>query len=150
VINWNDARLGNMLFEDGELRAMLDWELIELGPPEVDLGWLLWHDRFMADCFGTAVAGRPVPALPGAPDVATASDWYRAASGHEPRDLPWYLMFAAYRMGVYMMRHGKGLIATGQAAPDSGVDADNVGTQELARMLDRSAAERASAERGVG
>jgi aminoglycoside phosphotransferase (APT) family kinase protein len=137
VINWNDARLGNMLFEDMTLRALLDWELIELGPPEVDLAWFLWHDRFMAECFGSEMAGKPVSPLPGAPDLDTGSEWYAAASGHRPRDMAWFEMFAAYRMGVYLMRHGKGLIATGKAAPDSGVDHVNAASTELVRMLER-------------
>jgi aminoglycoside phosphotransferase (APT) family kinase protein len=140
VINWNDARLGNMLFDQGQLTATLDWELIELGPPEVDLGWFIWHDRFMVECFGAAMAGGPVAPLPGAPDRETACAWYAAASGHEPRDMPWYEMLAAYRMGVYMMRHGKGLIATGQAEPDSGVDVDNVASREIEKMLAEQAA----------
>jgi hypothetical protein len=49
--------------------------------------------------------------------------------------MAWYEMFAAYRMGVYMMRHGKGLITTGQAAADSGIDHVNVASCELGRML---------------
>jgi aminoglycoside phosphotransferase (APT) family kinase protein len=137
VINWNDARLGNMLFEGTTLRAMLDWELIELGPPEVDLAWFLWHDRFMAESFGSEVAGRPVAQLPGAPTLEQGAAWYAEASGHEPRDMAWFEMFAAYRMGVYLMRHGKGLIATGKAAPDSGVDHVNSASVELGRMLAR-------------
>jgi aminoglycoside phosphotransferase (APT) family kinase protein len=137
VINWNDARLGNMLFEDMSLRALLDWELIELGPPEVDLAWFLWHDRFMAESFGTEVAGQPVAPLPGAPDLATGAAWYAETSGYVPHDMEWFEMFAAYRMGVYLMRHGKGLIATGKAAPDSGVDHVNSASAELERMLAR-------------
>jgi hypothetical protein len=89
----------------------------------------------MADCFGTEMAGRPVPRLPGAPDIEQGAAWYAETSGHQPRDMAWYEMFAAYRMGVYMMRHGKGLITTGQAAPDSGVDHVNVASCELGRML---------------
>lgn len=135
VVNWNDARLGNMLFDGFELRALLDWELIEIGPPEVDLAWFLWHDRFMADCLGTEIAGHPVAKLPGAPTTAEGIEWYSSVSGHQPRDMEWYEMFAAYRMGVYLMRHGKGLIATGQAEPDSGVDHVNVASLELGRML---------------
>jgi aminoglycoside phosphotransferase (APT) family kinase protein len=138
VVNWNDARLGNMLFEDCTLRALLDWELIEIGPPEIDLAWFLWHDRFMSRAFGSDFAGRTVDPLPGAPSAREATDWYANASGHEPRNLEWFEMFAAYRMGVYLMRHGKGLIATGKAPPDSTVDHHNSASTELERMLDEA------------
>lgn len=138
LVNWNDGRLGNMLFEDGTLRALLDWELIELGPPEVDLAWFLWHDRFMSRSLGTQIAGRPVDPLPGAPTRAEAVEWYTAAAGQPTRDLSWYEMFAAYRMGVYLMRHGKGLIATGKAAPGSRVDHETPASADLERMLDEA------------
>ena len=42
-----DYRLGNMIFgPDGELRAVLDWELATLGDTLADVGWLLssWLD----------------------------------------------------------------------------------------------------------
>ncbi|MEM1231937.1 MAG: phosphotransferase family protein [Pseudomonadota bacterium] len=36
-----DYRLGNMLVADGDIRAVLDWELCTLGDPLADLGYLL-------------------------------------------------------------------------------------------------------------
>ena len=43
---WGDARLGNLVIDD-ELRpaAVLDWEMAVVGPPELDLGWVLFLDR---------------------------------------------------------------------------------------------------------
>lgn len=35
-----DFRVGNVLFDEGGLRAVLDWELCKLGDPVEDLGWL--------------------------------------------------------------------------------------------------------------
>jgi aminoglycoside phosphotransferase (APT) family kinase protein len=35
-VNWGDARAANLLFDNGEVRAVLDWEGACLGDPEVD------------------------------------------------------------------------------------------------------------------
>lgn len=40
-----DLRFGNLLYEDGRLTALLDWEMTHLGDPVEDLGWVyrrLW------------------------------------------------------------------------------------------------------------
>lgn len=136
VLNWNDGRLGNMLFHQQRLTGLLDWELVTAGPPEIDLAWCLWHDRFSAECLASAIAGRRVAQLDGAPDLDQGAAWYAAASEHQPSDLDWYAAWSAFRMAVYLMRHGKGLIAAGQAPADSGIDRVNIASIELARMLE--------------
>jgi aminoglycoside phosphotransferase (APT) family kinase protein len=35
-----DYRIGNVVFDDTGLRAILDWELVHVGDPTEDLGWL--------------------------------------------------------------------------------------------------------------
>jgi aminoglycoside phosphotransferase (APT) family kinase protein len=35
-----DYRIGNVLFDERGVRAILDWELAHLGDPAEDLGWL--------------------------------------------------------------------------------------------------------------
>ena len=39
VLCHGDLRLGNLIVEGGELRAVIDWELAHLGHPAEDLGW---------------------------------------------------------------------------------------------------------------
>lgn len=42
-----DARVGNFLAaRDGEIRAMLDWEMAHLGDPWEDIGWSMHFDRY--------------------------------------------------------------------------------------------------------
>lgn len=136
VLTWNDGRLGNMLFHELRLTGLLDWELVTVGPPELDLAWLVWHDRFSAECLASAMAGRPVAPLEGAPTLEEAASWYEAVSNQAPRALGWFETWAAFRMAVYLMRHGKGMIGAGQAPLESRVDAVNIASIELARMLD--------------
>ncbi len=135
VLTWNDGRLGNMLFDGHRLTALLDWELVTVGPRELDLSWFLWHDLFSAEGLGSLIARRAVSQMSGSPTVAEGAAWYSAASGHEPEDLEWYLAWAAFRMAVYLMRHGRGLIESGLAAPDSGVDRVNPASVDLANRL---------------
>lgn len=135
VLDWNDARLGNMLFDGVELTGLLDWELVTVGPPEVDLVWFLWHDRFMSEALGTLIAGAPCPRLAGSPTTEEGAAWYRDASGYEPRDLEWFEVWCAYRMATYLMRHGKGMILQGMVPPESRADHVNMASCMLARML---------------
>ena len=135
VLTWNDGRLGNMLFDRCRLTGLLDWELVTVGPPELDLAWLLWHDRFSAECLASAVAGRRVSQLEGAPTLAEGARRYEEVTAHSPKQLGWYEAWAAFRMAVYLMRHGKGMVAAGLAPPDGRADHVNIASVELARML---------------
>ena len=72
-IVWGDAKLSNILFEDGEARALLDWELATVGPAEDDLAHWLWLDHHSAMGAGT---GR----LPGLPDRQQTAGLVRRAT----------------------------------------------------------------------
>ena len=49
MLNWGDARIGNMLYVDFEPVAVLDWEMATVGPREVDLAWMIFLDTFFDD-----------------------------------------------------------------------------------------------------
>jgi aminoglycoside phosphotransferase (APT) family kinase protein len=132
VLNWGDARIGNILWRDFEPAAVLDWEMAALGPAEVDVAWIVWLHRFFQD-----LAERY--GMPGLPDllrrdaVATA---YEARAGRPVRDLEWYEVFAALRHAVITVRTMGRSIAFGQSpAPD---DPDDIVTFRplLEAMLD--------------
>lgn len=36
---WGDSRIGNQLFVDGRVTAVLDWEMLHIGDPVQDLAW---------------------------------------------------------------------------------------------------------------
>jgi aminoglycoside phosphotransferase (APT) family kinase protein len=96
ALSWGDSRIGNVMYRDFTPVAVLDWEMVGLGPPEVDLGWLIYAHRafqVMATTWG----------LPGMPDFLRPDDAaaaYEKASGHAPRDLDWYIAYAAVQWGV--------------------------------------------------
>jgi aminoglycoside phosphotransferase (APT) family kinase protein len=97
---WGDARIGNVLWHDFAPVAVLDWECAAVAPREFDLGWLIFFHRYFQDYAEQA----NVPGMPGflrRDDVAEA---YAAASGHEPRNLDWYLAYAALRQALVSIR----------------------------------------------
>jgi aminoglycoside phosphotransferase (APT) family kinase protein len=132
VINWGDARIGNMLFRGFEPVAVLDWEMAVLGPREVDLGWFLFLHVFFEDLAHQF-------ALPGLPDFLRTDDvtrTYERRSGHRVRDLPFYEAYAALRHAIIMARVHARRVHFGEAEwpadPDEVIPHRGV----LARMLD--------------
>lgn len=100
VISWGDGRIGNMMYRDFEPVAALDWEMAALGPRELDLAWTIFIHRFFQDLAEQY-------SLPGMPrylhrDDVTAT--YESMTGYTPRDMDWFLMYAALRHGIVMTR----------------------------------------------
>jgi aminoglycoside phosphotransferase (APT) family kinase protein len=100
-----DYRLDNCLVgHDGEIRAVLDWELCTLGDPLADLGLLLvyWGDA------GDQIVplGDSATALEGFPTRAELVARYAAAAGRDLGDLNYYVAFGYWKLacileGVY-------------------------------------------------
>ena len=115
VISWGDARIGNMMFRDFEPVAVLDWEMVAVGPREIDIGWMVYLHRFLDDI--AIQAG-----LPGMPDFMRLDDVaaaYARHSGHTPRDLDFYTMYAALRHAIVMSRVARRQVLFGEIAmPD--------------------------------
>lgn len=87
-----DFRLGNLLVAPDGLRAVLDWELVHLGDPVEDLGWLCvraWR-------FGAAA---PVAGLGTREELLEA---YAQAGGVrvDPAVLRWWEVYGTLRWGV--------------------------------------------------
>ena len=101
-----DYRLGNvMLGPDGELRAVLDWELATLGDTLADIGWLLSYWTEPGER-GRPPADAPTVA-PGFPTRETVAGWYADATGRDLSDLPFYVAFARWRLACI----GEGVLA---------------------------------------
>ena len=110
VISWGDARIGNMLYRDFEPVAVLDWEMVGLGPREIDLGWMVYLHRFLDDI--ALQAGLPgMPQFMRLDDVAAT---YEARSGHTPRHLDFFTMYAALRHAIVMSRVARRQVLFGE------------------------------------
>lgn len=126
VLSWADAKLGNCVFGDhGRLAGALDWEQATLASPVDDLAWWLMLDESLCTGYG-------VPRLAGLPSrEETVTHWERA-SGHSARHLPYYDVFAAWRMAYVMARIGTVFMERGWVPRESDMDIRNGGATLLA------------------
>ena len=134
ALSWGDGRIGNMMFRDNEVVAVLDWEMAAVAPPEVDLGWMCYLHLFFQDLAVQLGA-------PGLPDMFRPTDvraTYAEAAGHEPGDLTWHIAYAAMRHGVIMRRVTERSIFFGEAAAPADIDDLIIHRATLAGMLDGS------------
>ncbi|HEY8545201.1 MAG TPA: phosphotransferase family protein [Acidimicrobiales bacterium] len=100
VLSWGDARIGNMMYRDFEPVAVFDWEMAALAPRELDLAWFVFLHRFLDDIAVELGMG----GIPGFLDRDEVAHQYAERTGHEPRDLDWFLTYAAVRHGSIMIR----------------------------------------------
>lgn len=94
ALSWGDARIGNMLFDDFTCAAVLDWEMLSLGGPLVDLGYFIFMERTW-----------PPPRLEGLGTSEEAVGIWEAATGLTAANLDWYQALAAYRLSVTLLGH---------------------------------------------
>jgi aminoglycoside phosphotransferase (APT) family kinase protein len=129
VLCWGDCRLGNQIFRDGRCVAVLDWEMVTIGDPEMDLAWWIILDRVLSE-------GLNAPRLPGLPSREDTVARYEALSRRTVKHLEFWEMWTAVTFGAVMMRIGQ-LLSSGEAA---GFDQDNFGIQFIGRLLDQEGA----------
>jgi prepilin-type processing-associated H-X9-DG protein len=99
-VNWGDARAGNILFADGAVSAVLDWEGACLGYPEVDLAFVwLMHRYYQQRAEAKGIAG--LPELFRAQDLAGQ---YASLTGYTPAGLHWFQVLAAARAAAIQVR----------------------------------------------
>lgn len=94
-----DFRNGNLIVAETGIRAVLDWEIVHLGDPREDLGWLCvkaWR-------FG---AGKPVGGFGEYADLFAA---YEAESGRpvDPEAVFWWQVAGTVRWGIGCMRQAQ-------------------------------------------
>jgi aminoglycoside phosphotransferase (APT) family kinase protein len=102
VVSWGDSRIGNVMYRDFEPVAVLDWEMAGLGPRELDLAWLV-----NAHCvFEHLAAGFELPGMPHFLRLEDVAGHYEALTGHAPRDLDFYMTYAAIEWAIVFLRTG--------------------------------------------
>ena len=137
-----DFRLDNLVAgPDGEVRAVLDWELCTLGDPLADLGLLMvyWSDP---DDSWAALGGDAATLADGFSSRAELRDQYGAATGRDLSQLGFYVAFGYWKLACILegvlsrWRHG----AMGEELR-SAADEFEQGVERLAEAADRAAAE---------
>ncbi|KPL52261.1 hypothetical protein ABB55_08460 [Prosthecomicrobium hirschii] len=91
TITHGDFRIGNFLEQDGRITAILDWELVRLGDPVEDLGWIClqaWRGRspYMCHFF----------------ERENLRDRYAALTGHEPTlaEMAYWEAFGTFKLAI--------------------------------------------------
>jgi len=131
VLSWGDSRIGNILYRDFAPVAALDWEMAALGPPELDLGWMVALHRFFDDIAQGA-------GMPGMPDLLrrdAVAARYEKLTGYAPRDLDFYTLLAALRHGIVMFRIARRMARFGEVELPPDVDDMIAHRRMLERML---------------
>ncbi|MEZ0384265.1 phosphotransferase family protein [Mycobacterium sp. pW045] len=102
VLCWGDSRVGNVLYRDFRPVAVLDWEMVALGPRELDVSWMIFAHRVFEELAGLA-------GLPGLPQVLRETDVrasYQRLTGIELGDLHWFYVYAGLMWAIVFMRTG--------------------------------------------
>lgn len=129
VLVWNDARVGNMIFDaDDQVAAVIDWEGPIIGPAGIDLGYWLMMDEFHAEGIGVA-------RLPGWPTEQETVERYTSLSGHRIEDLDYFILLGAFFIAVTLIRQADIGVQQGRLAPDTNMGHANTTTQMIARRL---------------
>ena len=118
-----DYRLDNCIAsEDGDIRAVLDWELCTLGDPAADACWSLqyWADPGDEDSFLTS-SPTLAAALPRRGEVLGR---YAALSGRPLDQWPWFEVFGWWKMGCIVEGvHARRSKGQGAGAPTGSLQA---------------------------
>ncbi|OSC43176.1 phosphotransferase family protein [Mycobacterium decipiens] len=118
VLLWGDARLGNVLYRDFQPVAVLDWEMVTLGPRELDVAWMIFAHMVFQELAGMAT-------LPGLPEVLREDDvraTYQRLTGVELGDLHWFYVYSSVMWACVFMRTGARRVHFGEVEKPDDVE----------------------------
>ena len=118
VLLWGDARVGNVLYRDFRPVAVLDWEMVTLGPRELDVAWMIYAHMVFQELAGLAT-------LPGLPDVMREDDvraTYQRLTGVEVGDLHWFYAYSGVMWACVFMRTGARRVHFGETEKPDDVE----------------------------
>jgi aminoglycoside phosphotransferase (APT) family kinase protein len=128
-VSWGDARTGNMIFEDFECKAVVDWEAASLAPCEADLGWWIMFDRQSYELMG-------IPRPPGAPSLDEQIAIYESYRGRKiAGDIHYWETFAVARFCTIYIHLADRMVEAGLMPADKSMAVDNFVTDQLDRMI---------------
>lgn len=98
VLLWGDVRYGNIVYDEAtyEPKAVLDWDMVSAGPPEMDIAWLTALDAVGFEMTKMRVDGFG--------DRAEMIARFEKNLGRPLVDFDWYEVFALARAGAISTR----------------------------------------------
>jgi aminoglycoside phosphotransferase (APT) family kinase protein len=118
VLLWGDSRVGNVLYRDFQPVAVLDWEMVTLGPREIDVAWMIFAHMVFQELTGLA-------GMPGLPEVMRESDvraTYKRLTGVEVGDLQWFYVYCGVIWALVFMRTGARRVHFGETEKPEDVE----------------------------
>ncbi|MEX0749527.1 MAG: phosphotransferase family protein [Dehalococcoidia bacterium] len=101
-----DYRLDNcVLSDDGQIAAVLDWEMATLGDPLADLGMqiMYWADTTPGSTPGApGISSNSVTALPGFLSRSEAIERYAKRTGADLTNLDFYVVLSFFKLAVIL------------------------------------------------
>ena len=132
VLCWGDSRIGNIMYDDdGEVVAVMDWEMVTIGDPLADLSWFLLLDRHHSEACG-------VPRLDGFPSHDDTVSRWEAATARSADDLPWWMLLGAARYAAVLTRVMDLLEGTGMMPGAKDMAFENTSTTLLRTIADEA------------
>ncbi len=118
VLLWGDARVGNVLYRDFRPAAVLDWEMVTVGPRQLDVAWMIFAHMVFQELAGLMT-------LPGLPDVLREDDvraTYRQLTGVDLGSLGWFYAYSAVMWACVFMRTGARRVRFGEMEKPDNVE----------------------------
>jgi aminoglycoside phosphotransferase (APT) family kinase protein len=123
-LSWGDSRIGNMIYRDFRVVAVLDWDTVSLAGPETDLAWWIQMERNAwdkLDGFGT-------------PDDLV--ELWESLTGWKVRNLHYHRVFTAFRLGAISVKLADRTAKDGLITQEAAEQMAKVGSgQQLALLL---------------
>jgi aminoglycoside phosphotransferase (APT) family kinase protein len=129
VLNWGDARLGNVIWQDFRPGCLTDFEASALAPVEMDLGWWLMFEQWSHLSAG-------LEPFPGALSPEAQVERYQTASGRTVDDIGPWVLFAAARYAAIVVRVMNRMVTRGLLPADQTLYLDPI-APVLQPLLDR-------------
>lgn len=126
VLSWGDSRVSNIIWQDFEPAAIIDWEMARLAPAATDVIWYRHIDRTMESATNSSK-------LPGFLDLDDVVAHYEGRTGRQLTNIDWYVNYAAMRFGVVMMRIARRFVE--EYDLDPGLEHNNLGVRGLADAM---------------
>jgi aminoglycoside phosphotransferase (APT) family kinase protein len=136
-----DYRLDNMILSpDGEVAAVVDWELCTLGDPLADVGLLLVYWGEEGDELVPLL--EPATIAPGFPTRDEVRAMYAERSGRDLSEIDFYMALGLWKLAIVL----EGVFARYAAGQYGESDADD-GVQQFAQTVERLVEAADAAER---
>lgn len=134
VLAWGDSRIGNVLYQDFEPVAVLDWEMATVGPRELDVSWIIFAHMVFQELAGLA-------GLPGLPDVLREDDvraTYTELTGVQLGDLRWFYIYSGVIWCCVFMRTGARRVRFGEIEKPEDVESLFYHASLLRRLIEEA------------